>query len=251
MNDGAELPFDASVGNVTELRDRAQRLQRHNDDLVQFQYHVSHDLAAPISSTKGLLSLMAEDLAAGRLEELPDMVAEASEQMARLQRLIDALMSLSQGGAAPMRHDTIELTELLDDIIDGLSLHSRELEVSVSLDFDRPSVNGDPVRLRQIIANLISNARKFRDPDELAPWIEVSVRHLDERLCLRVADNGLGMSDEVAARAFGMFSRGSAEHPGHGLGLYIVAKHVERLGGSVRVASARAPTCIEVVLPGI
>ena len=112
-----------------------------------------------------------------------------------------------------------------------------------------PTLLTDRVRLRQILANLLSNARKFRDPDELAPSIDVQVSRDGDAHVLLVSDNGIGMSEETAATAFDMFSRGSAEHPGHGLGLYIVAKHVERLGGTVRVASPRLPTCIEILLP--
>jgi len=84
-------------------------------------------------------------------------------------------MTLARAGAEDEPHTHVNLKQLVDDIVNSISLHARELEVSVSLEFDRPSIFTDRIRLRQILANLISNARKFSDPSELAPSILVQV----------------------------------------------------------------------------
>lgn len=226
-----------------------RQLERARDELVQFKYHVSHDLSAPLVSARGLLGLIRDDVREGRHEELVEMVDETTAQLGRLEALIADLMSLARVGAPDATPEHVELGELVDEIVASISLHSRELEVSVTLSFDRSGIVTDRVRLRQILANLISNARKFRDPAEIAPSIDVAVREVPGGYALSVSDNGLGMDERTKARAFDLFSRGSAAHPGHGLGLHIVHRHVEALGGAVRIAHARKPTVIEVSLP--
>lgn len=229
--------------------DLLERLRCTNEEFMAFQYHVSHDLNAPILAVRGLLGLIVDDVQAGRSDELSEMLGEALAQLDRLDALIADLLSLARTGVDDDDHTEVDLRELVDDVVASLSLHSRELELSVGLSYDAPALRTQRVRLRQILANLVSNAKKFSDPEELAPRIDIRVACAPDALVVSVHDNGIGMSPDVAASAFEMFTRGSARHPGHGLGLYIVRKHAERLGASVRVAHSRKPTVIELRLP--
>jgi len=238
-----------TLDEIADQRLVLQKLDEARDELVQFKYHVSHDLSAPIASIHSLVDMVSEDIQNQHYDEVEEMLGETKDQLSRLDSLISDLMTLARAGAEDEPHTHVNLKQLVDDIVNSISLHARELEVSVSLEFDRPSIFTDSIRLRQILANLISNARKFSDPSELAPSILVQVTTSGENRVLTVSDNGIGMSDEIAERAFGLFNRGSATHSGHGLGLYIAKKHVDKLGGSIRVANASKPTIFKVLLP--
>jgi len=238
-----------ALREITAERTLSERLQAAHDEIVQFRYHVSHDLSAPIASARGLLGLIEDDLRSGALEDLPELLEETEAQLTRLQRLIADLMSLARVSGEMQQPEAVDLRDLVDEIVAGIGLHTRELEISVTLSFDSPNLMIDRVRLRQILANLISNARKFQDPEEIAPYIQVSVEDDGDDWLMSVTDNGIGMDRLTAERAFDMFTRGSSAHPGHGLGLHIVLKHVDRLGGSVSVGGLSKPTRIDVRLP--
>ncbi len=236
--------IDAHVSQCLE-----RQLAQANEELTQFNYHVSHDLVAPISSARGLLNLIQEDLEAGVVDELPDLLADAQSQLVRLDNLVSDLMSLARAGAGDMSIEYFDLRLLLDDIVASLSMHALELEISVTLKTDQSQFLGDRVRIQQILANLISNARKFADPDEICPEITLNCSRMDNGACLTVSDNGIGIDPALEEGLFGLFTCGVNQHAGHGLGLYIVDKHVAKLGGTVSVASYRKPTVFEVFLP--
>jgi len=243
--------FVVAVREITVERSLSTRLYAAREEIVQFKYHVSHDLSAPIASARGLLGIIEHSVEEGTLDEVPELLEETNAQLTRLQRLIGDLMSLARAGADMPKPEVVDLRELVDEIAASISLHSRELEVSVTLSFDAPTLTTERVRLRQILANLISNARKFQDPEEIAPCIHVSVKDAGDDWRISVADNGIGMSRRTADRAFDMFTRGTSTHPGHGLGLHIVLKHVDLLGGSVAVGGISKPTTIDVRLPKV
>ena len=116
-------------------------------------------------------------------------------------------------------------------------------------DLALPEIDGDPVRVRQMLSNLIDNAVKCRVPGRETPRVAVSSRREGDRVVLEVSDDGIGIDPAFGERAFDMFARGDASVPGTGLGLYIVGKHVDRLGGTLSIASFAAPTVFRISLP--
>src|SRR5262249_49742725 len=108
----------------------------------------------------------------------------------------------------------------------------------------------DPMRLGQVLDNLVENAVKYSDPRKLAPVVRVETKALSGRLYLRVVDNGIGIPADRHADVFKMFKRfGYHDQVGSGLGLALVRKHVERLGGEIRFTSSPDGTSFEVELP--
>lgn len=235
--------------DVTERTIEHRRLLSSNDELTQLQYHLSHDLVAPIASAKGLLGLLKEDIATENYSELAELSEETELQLKRLSDLVKDLMSLARAGAQTAEISEFNLRLMVDDIVHSISLHARVLETSVTLDCDQVIMHSDRIRVKQILMNLISNARKFIDPSEEAPEIVVTAETVNSTIRIRVSDNGLGVDSSISDSLFGMFIRGVSVYPGHGLGLYIVKKHVDHLNGSVRLLNQSKPTVFEVSIP--
>lgn len=247
--DGEIAGSIAAFYDITSLSKPEQFLRMANEELLQFNYHVSHDLVAPIASARGLINLIQSDLQAGEMAELPEMLTEAREQLDRLDRLVVDLMALARADARTNEITEFDLTQLIDDIAASLALKAREIDISITLKCDLPRVVTDRVRVQQILTNLISNAKKFIDPNEPAPDILISSFKDNQDVVLRVSDNGLGIEENIGKKLFGIFERGSSEHSGHGLGLYIVLKHAKHLGGTIKVVSYAKPTVFELRFP--
>lgn len=229
------------------IKDLEYRLAEAENELAQFNYLISHDLLSPISTARGLLGLMQDDLNSGITDELSELLADSANQLVRLDSLVSDLLSVTKVSTSDPSIESFDLVSLVDDVVASLSMNA--LEISVTVITDNPVIKSDRVRVQQILANLISNARKFVDPEELAPEITVSCEHADSSVWLRIADNGIGIDPVVANKLFGLFARGTGEQSNHGLGLFIVKKHAARLGGDVEIVSYCKPTLFEVCLP--
>jgi signal transduction histidine kinase len=167
-----------------------------------------------------------------------DYLGRMSGAAARMQRLIDDLLSLSRVTTKANRMEQVALSEIAHDVLTDLEfrLHSTRGRV----DFEAlPEITGDPVQLRQIFLNLIGNALKFHRPNE-APAVRVSAAHTDAQTVeIRFEDNGIGFDSKDAERVFLPFQRlhGRTEFEGTGIGLTICQKIAERHGGTIRAES--------------
>jgi signal transduction histidine kinase len=145
---------------------------------------------------------------------------------------------LAQSEIHPQRLTTSSiLAEVVQHILADSSIRVPELTV----DPDLPEVVGDRVLLRQIFSNLLSNAVKFVPPG-VTPRVRVAGERQDDGVVLSVVDNGIGIPEESQSRLFRVFERlGDAkDYPGTGIGLAIVRRAVERMGGVCGVESAPA-----------
>ncbi len=235
--------------DVTDLlRDQA-RLEQANEELSQFTYRASHDLVAPVSTARGLLDLAADSLRSGDGDDAATMIELADAQLKTLDHLIGDLVDLARADASSTDVSDVDLAELVDKLTHLGELPDADQPVEVELDLDIPIVVSEPVRLQQILINLLSNASKFADPDEPTRKLSITSRATDIGVAIEVSDNGTGIDPAIVDSIFEIFIRGGSQHRGHGLGLYIVLKHVHHLGGSVRVSSLRKPTTFTIELP--
>lgn len=238
--------------DISQAKEQELKVYMANEELTQLQHHLSHDLSAPIASIGGLLQMISGDFQDRKFDDIPELLQESESQVERLRGLIRDLMSLAQSGVNEPDITNFDVRELVQDISDLLSGHSRTMELSITADCSVETLNSDRVRVKQILTNLISNARKFQDPDEVAPEIVVQLNESELGAELIVRDNGIGISEGRKDKLFDLFVRGdTAGQPGHGLGLYIVRKHVAKLGGSVEISRCSKPTEFTVHLPHI
>jgi len=240
----------AVLSDVTTLVATERRLLESNEELAQFNYRVSHDIVAPISTARGFLALANEVLEDGDREEVPKLLGVVEHQLSALTALVSDLAELARAGMDERKAETVSLRKMVSTIEADHTAERPSAALSVVTELGLAEVRTDPVRIRQMLSNLIGNAIKFRDPSEEEVRVVVTSRREGDTSVIEVSDNGVGVPLEFEARAFEMFTRGSTGVAGTGLGLYIAKKHADRLGGTLSIAHRAKPTVFRISLPG-
>ena len=226
-------------------RQRAERrlahytteLERSNKELEQFAYIASHDLQEPLRMVTSYLQLL-ERRYKGHLDEnADDFIAYAVDGAARMQMLIQDLLTYSRVSTRARPFEPTDCDDVLDHALANLKLAVDESGATVTFD-DLPTVAADATQLTQVFQNLIGNAIKFRKKDE-PPRIHISAEHKGTKWLFSVQDNGIGIAPEHTERVFLIFQRlhTREEYPGTGIGLAVCKKIVERHGGRIWVKS--------------
>jgi PAS domain S-box-containing protein len=212
---------------------RTAQLEAANKELETFSYSVSHDLRAPLRHISGFSQLLVEEfganLAPGARHYL-DRIQAGTQNMGVL---VDELLHLARVGRHALNRRTTNLKELVAEVITLLLPESegRQVEWAVS---DLSTAQCDPVLVRQIFQNLLSNALKFTRPRAQAV-IEVSCREEDGQPVFMVRDNGIGFNMKYVDKLFGVFQRlhRAEDFEGTGIGLATVQRIVHKHGGQV------------------
>lgn len=227
-----------AVVNLAFLRWAFARLAREistkNDtigELEHFSYTLMHDMRAPLRSIRAFAEMMGEHCAADGLMYL-DKIKTSTERMDLLVR--DALQySRLVTGAVPI--GPVPLRTLIEGIVESYP-EFRRPDVEITIKGELPDVYGNQALLTQCVSNLLTNAVKFVAPGTV-PKVEISAQKLDGfvRVCFK--DNGIGIAPDYHEKIFSMFEQLSKEKGGTGIGLALVRKAAERLGGKVGVES--------------
>ncbi|WP_022824914.1 PAS domain-containing protein [Hymenobacter norwichensis] len=223
-----------------ELSDTNQQLSRTNVDLDNFIYTASHDLRAPIANIEGLLQALNYQLppsAASEGQVLPilGMMQGAVERFQKTINHLTDVTKLQKEQVQPTQ--TVDLTTVLEevrlDLAPLMAATQAELRVEVG---ECPTISFSQKNLRSVLYNLLSNAFKYCHPDR-TPQVLVRCRQAKGYAVLEVEDNGLGLDQGQQARLFGMFQRFHDHVEGTGIGLYMVKRMVENVGGRIQVQS--------------
>lgn len=252
-------PSDPAAGAVWVVRDvtderEAELATRQSKDIadqagqlkMQFLATISHEIRTPLNAVLGFMDLAAEESdPAERLRHI-DKARRSGRQVAGL---LNDLLDLSRAESGRMEIESIrfDLAELAHECLESVAplIGSKEVELVLDIAPDLPAeLLGDPLRLRQILGNYLSNAAKFTASGEIV--LSVTGQHVegDEwRLRLAVADTGIGLSDEQTAVLFSSFTQADKStarlYGGTGLGLAICKQLAGLMGGSVGVQSVR------------
>ena len=234
------------VGSDTDITDRkraeqelagvAEELKRSNVELEQFGYVISHDLRAPLRSLMSYARLLQEDGAEQLSEDARACVAGVAQCAQQMEALVVDLLEYARIGRTQLELSEVDLGDLLEQIVTRLGLRE---QAEVRLPADAPPVRARVLRLRQIFANLLDNAARFRQADRpLIVTVAWADRELEWEFAVR--DNGVGIPKAHTEDIFRMFRRlhTQEERDGTGIGLAIVKKAVEEHGGRVWVESA-------------
>jgi two-component system, sensor histidine kinase and response regulator len=215
-------------------------LERSNAALQRFAEIAAHELRQPLRNVEGFLEL----LLSRHRDQLGDDATLLAERAAggveRARTLTAALLSYAKAGTEPLRGEPVRLGELLDDVSRQLPA-VEEQGASVRALGELPTVRGDRAMLERLLANLLDNAVKFRS--EAPPRVTVRAEPADPDASfwsIVLSDNGIGIDPTVAPRVFTVFARQhpSEERPGHGVGLAVCRRIVERHGGSIHAEPA-------------
>ena len=223
--------LEARIAERTAALTAANRdLQAANHDLESFSYSVAHDLRAPLRNMIGFANLLKIDIDEQDLAAAPmhaDRVVVSAE---RMNDLIDGLLAVSRVSHGTLQEGKVDFAAMLGEVVADAAPGER-----VRLDFGPlPVVNCDPSTMRQVWANLVSNALKYSAKRD-DPRVIITGRPAGDEYIFDVQDNGAGFDPAYADRLFGVFQRlhSSREFEGNGVGLAIVRRIVERHGGRV------------------
>jgi light-regulated signal transduction histidine kinase (bacteriophytochrome) len=217
---------------AAELARRGELLEAANRELEAFSYSVSHDLRAPLRHIDGYASLLQKS-ALPRLDEKSTRYLETiSESATRMGQLIDDLLVFSRMGRQEMLHAKVNLEQLVKSVLHDLRHDTENREISWTVGA-LPEVEGDPAMLRQVFANLMSNAIKFTNTRPLAKVEIGSDQRSPIETVIFVRDNGVGFDMQYAGKLFGVFQRlhRANEFEGTGIGLANVRRIIHRHGG--------------------
>jgi two-component system OmpR family sensor kinase len=220
---------------MTKIENAFDERAASEERLRRFVGDASHELRTPLTSIRGYAELFRRG-AADRPEDLAKAMRRIEEEADRMGVLVDDLLLLARlDEGRPLQHERIDLTRLARDGVDDLRTVAPERPV----DFSAPGVvyvNGDDARLRQVIANLLTNANRHTPP---ATPVHVRVYTEDTHAVLDVVDEGPGMDEAEAHRVFERFWRSDPARTrasgGAGLGLSIVAAIAEAHSGKAEV----------------
>lgn len=216
------------------VRERTAQLEEANSQLEAFSYSVSHDLREPLRVMEGFASAVLED-AGDRLDETNiDYLRRIIAGTQRLENLIQNLLTYSQLSREEVRVQPVSLAAIVAEARMQLDNVIQEQQAEITVDGPLPIVLGNYFSLVQVMINLLSNAIKFVAVG-VRPQVRVWSENRQDNVRLWVEDNGIGIPSEQASRVFEVFSRlyGSDFYTGTGIGLAIVRKGVERIGGRV------------------
>ena len=229
-----DIDNEKQVRNKLELY--TKRLIVANRDLDQFAYSASHDLRTPLRGIHHLATWIEEDLGDEASSDVKEHLGALRKRVERMELMLGDILAYSRIGIDSLHVEPVNITQLIDETIETM----RPLpNVNINVDIDKaiPDITIPPINLQQIFQNLFSNAIKHHDKTERNIW--VTSRAIDEGFEITVADDGPGIPEEYQEQVFGLFSTLKPKDAveGSGLGLPIVRKMVDALGGDLRLVS--------------
>ena len=244
---------------ASALRDRergyrslAQQLQRANEELESFAYSVSHDLRVPLRTMQGFAHALLQNHGDRLPEDARDFARRIIASGEKAELLIADLLEYSRLSVQNLEFQRVDLREVLDDALDRLQAVIGESRASIDTVGEFPVVRAHHLVLVQVLVNLVGNAIKFV-PEGRRPEVRIeAIREADGTVRIEVEDNGIGIPADKRDRIFRVFERlvDQTDREGTGIGLAIVRRGMERLGGRVGVRDGSVGSVFWVTIPG-
>ena len=216
------------------VAERTAKLQELVGELEHFSYSITHDMRAPLRAMKGFAEVV-DELSTDAQPELRQFVRRIMTAADRMDSLIRDALNYSRAVRQELPLEPVDSGALLRGMLDSYP----ELQPSkalIQVQGQLPMVMANEAGLTQCFSNLLGNAVKFVQPGQ-TPHIRVRAEPRNEWIRIWVEDNGIGIAASMMPRIFDMFSRGHNNYEGTGIGLALVRKVVQRMGGKVGVES--------------
>ncbi len=223
-------------------------LERSNRELEQFAYVASHDLQEPLHKIQAFGERLKAKYSLGLGEEGCDYLDRMLNASIRMQTLIDNLLTLSRVTMKAVPFAAVDLSRVVQEVLSDLEAQIEQTRARIEVG-SLPTIEADPLQMRQLLQNLISNAVKFHRPQQ-APVVKVFSRSSSQQrvvpgkgtqamVDIIVQDNGLGFDEKYLDQLFQPFQRlhGRNEYSGTGVGLAICQRVVGRHGGHITAQS--------------
>ena len=229
---------------------KAAELARSNAELEQFAYVASHDLQEPLRKIQAFGDRLKSKLETVNLQEGQDYLERMQSAAARMQRLINDLLTFSRVISKSQAFVPVDLAQVTKEVLGDLEVRIEQTKAHVDIG-QLPTIEADPMQMRQLLQNLIGNALKFQPPNA-KPFINISAQKIcrpfngvaaggsEQELCeLTIKDNGIGFEEKYSEKIFAMFQRlhGRTEYEGTGVGLAVCRRITDRHGGTISATS--------------
>lgn len=233
--------------DISELKAREAALRRSNQELESFASIASHDLQEPLRKIEAFGDRLKQRYQTSLGEDGQLYVDRMQSAVKRMRSLINDLLDYSRVTTKARPFTAVSLDEVLTGVLADLQMRLESSAGTVVVG-PLPTIDADATQMRQLFQNLIANALKFHRPD-VPPRVEINARPAgggrdhhpgEQRIQIRIVDNGIGFDMKYAERIFGIFQRlhTRAEYEGTGIGLATCRKIVERHGGTIVARSA-------------
>ena len=234
--------FEQLRQNAAELEarvdERTKELRSKNKELETFTYTVSHDLKAPLRGISGYSSLLMEDYADQLDDEGKRYLSNLVNSTERMNLLIEDLLSYSRVERREIKKSSINLNDLVEKTINEYQQDIKSENIQFKLQIEYGTLITDREALSQALRNLIDNAVKFTKGCS-QPEISIRSEKVENKCLISIQDNGIGFEMKYYDKIFEIFQRLhlAEEYPGTGVGLAVVRKAIERLGGKIWAVS--------------
>ena len=244
--DGVFDAFNSMTDRIAALEDqREQQIEAERSLLAD----LAHDINTPITVLRGYAETLLESESRMSSDERLSIHTEMLGQSLYVQAIVDDLLTMASARSAHLNinPETVDLDALFDAVVDSFLPMASQRGLALIGDAGGLVCHADPVRLRQMLTNLVRNALLHASG---ATLIELSVERSDQGVLLRVTDDGHGVPDDAARHLFDRHRRApGTTSSGWGLGLAIVKTLAELHGGTVRYRHGRPGSVFEILLP--
>jgi len=225
-----------------EIIQKNNELKVINVDLDNFIYTASHDLKSPIANIEGLIDLLNIELnACDCLDESTTTILQhVTLSIKRFKSTVNDLTEISKlhkNLTQGLTEEEINIRQIYEEIMEANGLSFTNTKCEVQTDFQVQKINYSQKNFRSILYNLLSNAFRYNSPDR-ACVIQIKTFEEAASIVLSVKDNGLGIKKANQPKLFTMFKRFHSHVEGTGIGLYMIKRIIENVGGRIEVESA-------------
>lgn len=220
--------------DVTDIKRFQAVLEQQNYELDSFVHIVSHDLKAPLRAIANLSTWIEEDLEGNLSDDTQEQMVLLRNRVQRMQAMIDGLLNYARVNRMEITTEPVETKQLILEVIDSIAPPST---FRIDVPADLPILQTNRLLLFQVLANLIDNGIKYNDGRD--GWLRIAARDQGDLYEFTIADNGPGIAPEYQKNIFMIFQTGNIQkrEDSTGVGLAIVKKIVENMGGTVWLES--------------
>jgi signal transduction histidine kinase len=219
--------------NINNQHQQMLELQKVNAELDSFTYHASHDLRAPLTTIQGLVNIGLNEPSIKMAHSYFEMIQNRINHM---DTLLKDLISISYNNKSEAMFEEFDFESEVNFLLKSLQDPERKFHIHVDIKQNSPFLS-DPVRIKTILGNLLSNAFKYFNPDVQNHYISVTIRVDARHASIVIHDNGIGIDKSYKAKIYNMFFRATTRSTGTGLGMYIVKSMIDRLKGQISFES--------------
>ncbi len=219
-----------------ELKKKTTLLERSNEDLSLFAYIASHDLQEPLRVISSYSQLLSKRYAGNLDEDADKFINYVVTGCSRMEALVEGLLTFSRVDTQEGDEKSIWIEEILKDIKQDLRIKINESFALITWS-EMPNIYADPVQIRTVLLNIISNAIKYNQSKP--PKIHINAEQVGDFWKFYVEDNGIGIDEKYYEKVFVIFKRlhSRDKYTGTGIGLSVCKKIIERYGGEISLKS--------------